>query len=244
MRQATIDDKGVVEQIVNHPEVWKHVAPDGAKPFDATHALASPHIVLLAEGGCFIFQYHSPGTYEVHTNFLPTARGKHAYEQAREAAAIMFLGSPCMEILTRVPEDNPAADVLTRKMHFRKWFTRQDSWRKGGKSYAQNYYRLGLDEWISDGFAHADGCFFHQRLHQIVANVEHHEDDYMHDCYVGAIFNMLLAGQPQKGVEVYNRWARFAGYQPIRLLSQAPIRVDIQACILRLENGDFAVEGN
>mgnify|MGYP003654839164 CR=1 FL=1 len=42
-----------------------------------------------------------------------------------------------------------------------------------------------------------------------------HEDDAVHDRYVGAAISMIRCGNADKAETVYNKWALMAGYAPI-----------------------------
>ena len=75
--------------------------------------------------------------------------------------------------------------------------------------------------------------------HQV--SFENHPNEECHDRYVGACVSMVLAGQPEKAVVLYNRWARFSGYAPITLVSRSPILIDIKTALLLVENDNFKV---
>jgi hypothetical protein len=70
---------------------------------------------------------------------------------------------------------------------------------------------------------------------------ENHPQDDAHDRYVGACVETIYGGQPEKAVILYNRWARFAGYQPIALVSKSPLLIDIGTAILQVINESFQV---
>lgn len=244
MRVARKTDKALIEGIVTHPAVWPHVSEDTTPFFDASPYLDHPNLALIVEGGCFLLRWHGFGRVEAHTNFLPTMRGRGALEQAREAMAYTFLATACHFLVTRVPQNNPAADWFTRAMGFRLRFERPDAWLKDGRKNAVRYYELDVDDWIMQGRCVAAGRDFHEKLQQRLPAHRSHGEDHAHDCYVGALAQMIRAGSAEKGVFIYNRWARLAGYQEISIVSTDPLKIDIRDAILTIENGDFAVEEN
>lgn len=241
MRFATLDDKEAVEAIVLHPEVWSMCAPDNAKPFDARRWLTAPHRAIMVSHGCLLGICHGAGRYDVHTNILPEGRGISALREVRRAMAKMFLETDAVTLLTKVPEPNLGARWLAKQAGFRELFIRAGTWLKGGERFPQRYYEIGIDDWILTGSERAFGERFHALAAAKGVEVDH-EPDPVHDSYVGALAGMILAGLPKKGVAAYNRWAIFAGYEPLRLLSESPVRLDVKTAILRVEGADFVVE--
>jgi hypothetical protein len=45
---------------------------------------------------------------------------------------------------------------------------------------------------------------------------------------------MLLGGQPEKAVMLYNLWARFAGYGIIGLISRNPLVIDMGEALIHV----------
>lgn len=240
MRVATIEDKALVESIVKHPDVFRFVSA-GPQEFDATPFLAHPNLGLIVEGGCFLATWHGFGRAECHTNFLPTARGAHALKAATEALTYVFTSTNIHSLVTKVPQNNPAADWFARAMGFRVRFARQHAWTEG---VSVEYYELDIDDWITHSKACVkEGRWFHETLDGLLPDRIRHPDDDVHDRYAGAASLMMKSGKPEKAVLVYNHWARFAGYEVIALLSTDPLRVDIRDCVLTLKDGRLCVEG-
>jgi len=243
MRIATTNDRALIENIVTHPDVLPFVSDDRASPFDATPYLSAPHIALIVEGGCFLGLWHGYGRVECHTNFLPSARGKNAIREARQAIDFMFLQTNCLNLVTRVPQNNPGADWFVRVMGFRLRFERAAAWMKNGVYFPVKYYELDINDWIAQGHCVQAGRAFHQKLHELLPDKPAHADDFIHDCYVGATAEMIRHGKLDKAVLIYNWWARFAGYGEISIISTNPLKINIVDCVLSIKNGDFAVEG-
>jgi hypothetical protein len=52
---------------------------------------------------------------------------------------------------------------------------------------------------------------------------------------------LARGGQPEKGVILSNRWARFAGYAPIALISRSPLVIDIGDAVMQVQDYSFKV---
>src|SRR5581483_2128904 len=109
-----------------------------------------------------------------------------------------------------------------------------------------SYFSMHYEDWVrkEDGLVE-EGRKFHQRLDEEFKRhgVPHdkHPDEECHDRYVGAAVSMILKGQPEKAIVLYNRWARFAGYACISLVSRSPLLIDIGTALLMVENDNFKV---
>lgn len=222
--------------VINHPSVHPWVSKT-EQELDASDVIADRRNILLeAPHGFFIFHFHEPGTYEVHTQFLPEGRGKNAFISAKEASHYMFTKTDCVEILTKVPVENVAAKKLTTAMGFTQLFT-GSKW----KEKPVEFFRLGIEEWMANAPRLVEkGDWFHHELLRQGAEADH-EDDPVHDRYVGAAVEMILAGQVGKGIVYYNRWARFYGYETIQCVSETPLVIDIRTAKLAVGNGSFEV---
>ena len=52
---------------------------------------------------------------------------------------------------------------------------------------------------------------------------------------------MIFAGQVDKAIILYNRWARFAMYAQIRLVSRDPLIIDQHDALILVQGQDFEV---
>lgn len=60
------------------------------------------------------------------------------------------------------------------------------------------------------------GEAFHEQLHVLLPDPEAHPADLEHDLQVGqALFLATFYQAPQLGVDLYNQWAKTAGYAPL-----------------------------
>lgn len=228
--------------VANHEAVRPHIGPGGA--LDLTEALQGPDVIPLATvGGGFLFVNLTPGRYELHTMFLPEARGSAVLRAFREAARHMFTRTDCGEIVTKVAGSNPAARLMAVRAGFRLLFTREAAWPDGTDL---NHFTISLDEWLNlDPTLKGEGEAFHDLLEtaktQAGSTAPTHPDDAAHDRAAGAASLMARAGQPSKAVWFYNRWAAFAGYQTIELKSEDPPVIDVRDAIVGVREGHLEV---
>jgi len=228
-------DPTFLNSVANHPEVRPWLGGEGE--LDLAGLLGNvQNYGIEADGGGWLLQHLAPGEYELHTLFLPEARGMSYFRQAREALRWVFTRSDCTEILTKCPDDNPPARMAAVKCGFRERFHRENAWKDG---VGIGFYALTIDDWfVRDAEALKAGRWFHHKLETEIGHPNHADDD-LHDRAVGAAVLMIKAGMIGKGVACYNRWARFAGFTPI--IQIGPHTLDIQTHVLEVENGDFAV---
>jgi hypothetical protein len=241
-------DPSPINAILNHPEVFPFITlPDTECAADAAAAISDPrNVFLVVDGGCMFFEWQEPGLYEIHTNFIPGHRGKYAYHAIQEMFRWMFVRTDAMMILTRVPDSNAAAKSMARRCRFSFEFRRENIWPTTNGPVGMDYFALPYEEWAkSCGAFVQSGKFFHERLdHEFERHgrpAHDHPDEEAHDRLVGAAFEMILAGQPEKAVGLYNRWGRFAGYGPIALVSRNPAVVDIGEAVLLMDKPEFKV---
>lgn len=228
-------DVEFVNSIMNHPEVRPFIGP-GPDVLDLAAFMAEPrNVVLATEDGCFLFHWYTTGVYEVHTNFLPQGRGRKSLAAAKAAAHWMFTQTDCTEILTKIIASNVAAVWLTEKMNFSHLF---DSPREGWGDV--RYYRMGFHDWVAaDKSLPGRGHWFHSRLESERGAAPGHDDDAVHDRYVGATVEMILAGNVQKAQRLYNSWAMLAGYAQLQILSTNPLRLHIGDGEITVRDGTF-----
>lgn len=197
----------------------------------------------MVEGGGILFTQQEPGFYEVHTNFLKAFRGRYAIDASLAAYRWMFTHTECMALMTRVPAFNRAAAKFCAIVGATREFERKAVWPTKDGLVDMSYWALRYDDWLrkTPGLV-ASGAAFHVKLDEEFArhgvSAPRHADEECHDRYVGACVEMVYGGQPEKGVTLYNLWARFAGYKPVTLLSKTPLVIDIGDAVLQVINGD------
>lgn len=218
-------DPALLNSVANHPEVHPWLGVEGE--IDFSPFVTSPaNFALVTEGGGFLLIRHEAGVYEVHSQFLPEVRG--STPKAMHAAFdYMFVNTDCHTVLTQVPDNNPAAAGLARLARFKPRFRREDTPR--GPTC---FMGRTVDEWAQETASlEKEGEWFHDRLKEAKeragSSLPEHPHDPAHERAVGATIRMVKAGNCHKGANLYNRWARFAGYAPITVLGDSPVLIDV-----------------
>jgi len=188
-----------------------------------------------------------PGIYEVHTAFLKPERGNkgsHIQDVCLNAYRWMFTRTDCMVLQTRIPAFNRAAIIFAPLLGWRLEFERKSVWPTNDGMVDMSFFSLRYEEWVKKDERLVEiGRDFHQTLDQerarhSVQSVGHPEEE-CHDRYVGACTAMIYGGQPEKGVVLYNRWARFSGYGQIALISKDPLMIDIGDALIHVADKSF-----
>lgn len=240
-------DASDINVILNDPEVFRWIKIPGVTSLDVTEQIANPaNVLLMADGGGIIFFQQEPGIYEVHTSFLKERRGRYALDASLAAYRWMFTHTDCMILQTKVPAFNKMAARFCAMVGAVKDFERERVWPTEDGMVGLSYWSLKYEDWIRKTTSLMEsGRAFHMRLDEecrrLGAAEEQHADEDAHDLYVGACAETIYAGQPEKAIVLYNRWARFAGYQQIKLLSLRPLLIDIGTAVLKVGNGNFEV---
>lgn len=234
-----------INPIVNDPDVFPMICGDRTEPIDLTELLLDQrNVLLVVEGGAILFNWHEPGIYEVHTNFLKEWRGRYALEASVASYRWMFTRTDCMTLLTRIPKFNRAAEEFCGMVGATKEFERAAVWPTKDGKVDMSYWALRYDDWFRRTPDLAEGGrIFHTQLdaefeRHGVERHEAHADEECHDRNVGACAEMIYGGQPEKGIALYNRWARFASYGLIKFLSRNPLVIDIGDAVLQVIEGD------
>lgn len=236
-----------INSTVNHPEVRPWVGYPELGALDLTPIVADPNnVLLMGVGGGFICQMQEPGIYEVHTQFVPEHRGENTIRAALDGLRYMFTRTDCIELRTKVPHGNVAAEWLARRVGFVHQFTREHAWPTADGMQPVKYYALTIDQWAGrTAELEASGEFFHDKLEAakdaMGATAPLHDHDTAHDRYVGATVEMIGAGYIDKALTFYRRWAAFAGYGPIHAIAANPLVIDIGDALLAVRGDDFEV---
>lgn len=234
-----------INRVVNDPSVLPEVALPGQENIDLSQLVSDlRNIVLMCDEGGIVAHWREQGIYEIHTQFTSKYRGIGAVRTVREMVSWLFLNSPAMELQTKIPEVNKSAHGLVQAINGRLEFDRQDVWPLAdGKFCSMDYYALRYSDWLYSPWAAgklaARGEWFHQKLDAaksaFLAPPDEHGHDAAHDVNVGATIEMIFADQTEKALTLYNRWSRFAGYAEVRLISLAPLVIDIQDAVLLID---------
>lgn len=236
-----------INEIINHPSIYPTICGFHTEPLDLSAVAANPaHVCLVGEHGCVLFIKHQPGIYEFHTSVLPEGRGARMIEGSQFAFNWMFTKTDAFELLTKCPYGNVAAKAGAKAVGCSLRFTTRPLWPSGGNLVPIDVYSVILQEWVrTANHLVVQGKSFHKLLDIAYTeqgkNLSAHEEDEVHDRYVGATIEMIRGGQIVKAISFYNRWAVMSGYKAISLISTDPLIIDIDEAKLKIVNNTFEV---
>ena len=257
-----LDGSGLVERsfdatefnrICNDPAVFPFVTL-GFGAIDISPLLENPlNVLLMADGGGILFIFFEPGVYEVHTAFMKPDReakstqGPYIRNVCLAAYRWMFTHTDCLMLLTRIPGHNRAATIFAPLVGWVKEFERKEIWPTlDGNKVDLTFWSINYRDWVRKTPDLVDsGRWFHQRLAEEMARhgrtEPHHPDEDCHDLHVGACVEMIFGGQFEKGIALYNGWARFSGYGTLNIISRSPRLLDIGDALLQITEETFKV---
>jgi hypothetical protein len=236
-------DAAFLNEIVNHPEVRPWVGGDGV--LDLTPVITNPaNLAVVTDTGGFIAVGVGEGRYEIHSMFRPTGHGVVA--AMREALTYCFTATDAVELVTKVPVGNKAADGLATLAGFRLQGSVTMPWAHGERR-AVEIRTLRIEDWAQRArLATELGHWLHDRFAVVLKSRHsslppHSPDDPLHDQMAGAAVAMVRAGNPQKAVLFYNRWASVTGYPGIRILRYQPTVLDLEGIIVEVRGEEIEV---
>ncbi len=241
-------DAQFLNRVANDPAVYRWVKGFATGELDLSALAENPaHYLLMGEFGGILFIQHSPGLYECHTQVLKEGRGEWTKRMARACLHIMFTQTDAMEIFTHVPKGNLGARTLTQLCGFGFEFRKPASlsgWVMDGDPIPTDVFSLRVQDWARTAPGLIDrGQWFHERLdaefERLGYREDNHDEDPVHDRYVGMAVEMVFGGQPTKAQVLYNRWAAMANYMPFVVVNPKPLTVNIGTAILCFQDDDF-----
>jgi hypothetical protein len=240
-------DIDAINAIFNDPSVLPLVSVPGIDSIDVTHIVADErNYALLGDGWVILFCWHDPGTYEVHTAFIKTRRGGYAVRASKACYRWMFIATDCVVLLTKTPAHIPQTALFCKLVGATLEFTRKAVWPTNDGPVDLGFWSLRYDDWIRQTPELMEsGRKFHLELEREFERhgcpEEAHPDEDCHDLHVGACVEMIYAGQVEKAIVLYNRWARFAAYAPIELKSRHPLLIEMPNALLQVGDESFKV---
>jgi hypothetical protein len=220
------DELDQVADILNAPDVRPFLGGEGdLDPIDTTHKRR----VYLRDGALFLFTQFGASAI-LHSAVKPESRGRVAHSLASEAALDVFTCTGCTEIVTWHKDDQPHARP-PKSFGFRRWFSAPK--RIDGDD--GTWWRLDVADWIARSKAcRKEGERVHSAIH--AAGELDHEDDPVHDAFVGFVGLCAQRGRLSQGVSVYNYWAALAGYQQVAAVGSNTVQWDGATVSLRPDN--------
>ena len=224
LRLATPEDIPAINKVLNHEEIyrWATMGKDLGE-LDIGPVFENLWVLLeTTGGGCIILDPYAEDVIEVHTCLLEAFRGKNAASIVRDTLRFAFAETGCMEILTKVPTDNKAADLFTRQVGF----------IRVADAAELRSYQLTIERWpyLDDTL----GELCPPELEPLAV------DDY-HKRLFGALMLVSSKGFMGKAVSIYNKHARLQGYPPVQVCGMDSLTVGGLAIHFG-EDGSFRVE--
>lgn len=240
-------DPTVLNAIANSPAVRPGMGR-GTTEIDVGPALADLNNYALAdEHGGFLMQRLEHGRYELHTLLDDQARGAAVLERVAVAIRYMFAETDCVELVTRVPGNLKAADLMARRAGFREVWNMDGAWPGPDGPTSLRLFAITLDEWMvrDDELGH-EGDDFHALLKAagLAAGDDrplHPNEDRVHDNAAGMACLMLKAGNVRKALWAYGRWAIVAGYRPVDVVTENPLVLNVGNALVQVRAGSIEV---
>jgi hypothetical protein len=207
-----------INRVLNDPGVRPFVGLPEAGPLDFGPLVANPrNYLLMAQGGGFFLQCIDPGVYEIHTQFLPEARGRHVVEATVDMQRFMFGRTDCVEIVTKVPSGNVAATALVRKAAM------QSLYRHDGTAF----YTKTIFGWAETARVTRESSAFLPV-----------SDDLRRTMLMLAI-EMAAFGQIDKALRFYSRFSGLTNTLPLALVAVNPLVFDIGEALIALRGEEL-----
>lgn len=229
-------DVMMMNSLANDPEIRPWLLGEGRIELEPQIKDVNNFAFLHPEGYSIGFLYERVDviTAEVHTISRPGMDFPMVLEFTREVLDWVMINTTIERVYTKVSRANPGARVLANRMGFHNWH-QLDRLYQG---HVLETLELSLDRWaVMCSRAASRGKAFHAEL----GDGKTHEDDEVHDHVVGAAILMAEAGNPIKGLDLYNRWAKIAGYEPVGIVSAAPLVIDIHTHLVGLNKGRMEI---
>ena len=226
----TLDAKFLTD-LANEPEVRPFLGRSGV--LDLAPLVNDPNnFTFVCEQGGFVGHRLQPGIYELHTIFRP-GDGPHVMAFAAKCMRFMFVNTDCVELKTKVPATNGGARVLAVRAGMSRLFERSNAWETPDGGFENiEYFSITIDKWaMFDKYNAAYGMQFRK--------VE--APDTAHDAFLGAALQMMIANNPAKGVQFYNRWASFTGCSPINILGANPPLFEVFGEVMQISGQTIEV---
>lgn len=140
-------DTKFLEQIANDELVRWMYGGEGYLDLSPLNSRPGVFIFQMEDGGFILDPVpDQPNVYEVHTIFKPGANPVKCARFARMVQDELFTNLGCLELVTRVPSNNRAADRLAKFMCFVEIATEECLWKPGVTLSTRS---LTLDRWRS-----------------------------------------------------------------------------------------------
>lgn len=244
-----------INYIMNHPSCRPFVASKTTKgDLDVTKWVDNEkNFLLMGEHGCLMLAYLQPGVYEVHTQILPQGRGEWAKKFVLSAQHWMFTRTDMYEVLSRADRSRSRVKAFALSTGLTHQFTRPTG-ALNDHNEPVDIYGLRIQDWLNNAPNLEDiGLWLHEFFAREMGRLRpeiplHDVDDPNHNRHAGAALAMILNGQHQKGICLYNRWLSISRHYQggklcfLKLLSDDPLAVEIDIGVMTWDGTNLEIK--
>jgi hypothetical protein len=212
--------------IINHPSVHPHVCGTIEGPLDMSATVAdSANVLLMGEHGGFFYHMAQQGIFEVHSQVLPSGRGRWAMEAAQESLHWMFTRTTAIEVITRVAKGNYAALALAKACGMKPVTVIPNGWITLDGPKDATVLGLTIQDWLEKtNTLDARGAWVAKKWRNAPIG---------DGKALGALFEMMSHGQLAKAAIFTKRWVAITGVDlKVEPLTFEPPRLQIGNAIV------------
>jgi len=243
LQRPSADREGFL-RILIRDDVWEPQAMDGVELPTAFPFGEDCWIFAMEQddqnAAILIFVPLGQGIYEQHSAIPENYRGSWN-DMIAKAHRAMFLQTDATMLVTLCPDWMPLLAKVSGRFGAKKMWHKDHIGNRETVPYGADMMGLTVMDWAWRN--HMD---FQQQGHEwheaaFADGAQHHEDDLAHDGFVGLALQMSVCC-PAKAQQVYNTWARTAGYYPLTILwaSDGNSLIDIGSSTILNRGGKFA----
>lgn len=146
----------------------------------------------------------------------------------------LFTETDCVAIYAVVPKSNPSARVACVATGGVKEFSRPAIWPTKNGPVDAEWFVLRYGDWIK----HSQDAI---EAGESFAKMLDLEKDETHLRHIGAMLHMLEAGQIEKAMIFYNRFARISRRPLMEVVAIAPLVIKFNGAVLHFAEGLWKV---
>jgi hypothetical protein len=148
---------------------------------------------------------------------IPLHGAEEAPNRLRFALAYAFTAWRREDVVATCPADLPHVRTVLEQLGFKLQFVREGCVNRGEATVGLEHYRITVDEWIP-----CNALLLERRETFDADWADPELPDALQNAYIGFVALCIDQQDAERGVEVYNRWARWVGLGFIQVKARAP----------------------
>lgn len=185
-------------------------------------------VTWITSRGAMIFRPLYKHTYELILVFPPDIDIDWVKQAVRDAILLMMTHSDCLEVHAWASMTNRLARNVLTDLCFAEEF----STTTADGMVPIDHFALRYENWVLlEPRVRADGETFHVELHRQGLTID---ADHPRKVFTGVAVQCIVAGQVDKGIALYNRFAAQMDLAPWGITGISPVRVDIGGQIVEI----------